>query len=82
LAISGETSKSLNERSKREQKASLNMTHPHSTSAHSSDTLTDAELHELHAADKEAGRNIVVLMTGVFLAGLIGYSIVAMIVAR
>jgi hypothetical protein len=54
----------------------------HSPAAsHSSELLSDAELQTLHNSDKEAGRNIVVLMTGVFLCGLIGYSIIAMIAA-
>ena len=58
------------------------MSHSHPGPQHTAATLSDHELHDLHEADKEAGRNIVVLMTGVFLAGLIGYSIIAMIVAR
>jgi hypothetical protein len=62
------------------------MTHPHTghspAASHSSAALSDAELGRLHESDKEAGRNIVVLMTGVFTLGLIGYSIVAYIAAQ
>ncbi len=55
------------------------MAHSHPAEHHPSATLSDAELRTLHESDKEAGRNIVVLMTGVFALGLIGYSIVAYI---
>jgi hypothetical protein len=55
------------------------MIHPHTTDHHASATLSDAELATLHDSDKEAGRNIVVLMAGVFTLGLIGYTIVALI---
>ena len=38
------------------------------------------EWETLQTSDREAARNIVVLMTGVFILGLIGYTIIALIV--
>jgi hypothetical protein len=59
------------------------MTHPHMRehhAGHSAPTVfTDAEWQALRTADKEAGRNIAGLMTGVFASGLIGYAIIAWI---
>jgi hypothetical protein len=40
-----------------------------------------AEWEALQASDREAARNIVCLMGSVFLAGLVGYLIIALIVA-
>jgi hypothetical protein len=55
-------------------------THRGSTAAPAA-PFSEAELQTLHGTDKEAARNIVCLMTGVFTLGLIGYLIIAFIVA-
>jgi hypothetical protein len=43
--------------------------------------FTDAEWQSFRQSDMAAGRNIVVLMTGIFVIGVILYSIIDLIVA-
>ena len=62
------------------------MTEAHTSAAHAPGVggqpfFSASEWEALQASDREAGRNIVCLMTSIFVAGLIGYLIVALIVA-
>jgi hypothetical protein len=61
------------------------MAHSHSGEIHAHGTATrqvpfsTAEWEALQASDREAAKHIVCLMGGVFILGLIGYFIIAMI---
>jgi hypothetical protein len=62
------------------------MTQAHSPESHAptvgGQTLfPPAEWEMLQASDREAGRNIVCLMTSIFVTGLIGYLVIALIVS-
>jgi hypothetical protein len=48
----------------------------HATSTPAGGPFPPAEIDTLHALDREAGRNIVVLLGGLFIVGLILYSFV------
>jgi hypothetical protein len=49
----------------------------HADHAHAPDNFTDAEWNRLQAEDFAAGKAVVVLMLGIFLTGVVLYSIVA-----
>jgi hypothetical protein len=54
---------------------------PHAPVAGDQTFFPPAEWETLQASDREAARNIVCLMASIFVTGLIGYLIIALIVA-
>jgi hypothetical protein len=50
--------------------------HGHDPAGHTEDLFPDREWREFREADKEAAKRIVILMTGIFVVGIVLYSIV------
>jgi hypothetical protein len=50
--------------------------------SHAENPFTSSEIATLHAADRVAGRNIVLLMLGIFTIGLVLYGVVDYVVAQ
>lgn len=55
---------------------------PHGSAESVTSPFTTEELSTLHADDRKAARNIVLLMVGIFLAGVAMYIVVAYVVAQ
>jgi hypothetical protein len=53
----------------------------HGSSAGTPPVISTAQWEAFRTEDKSAAANIVFLMTGIFIAGLIGYLVVAIVVA-